>query len=67
MTKQEIREAVADRIGKTHGNKAFVDAIRSGKMDEGLIMTGAFAASGYIRDTYILEKRPEFSGAGVED
>lgn len=43
MTREEIRNIVADHVETTHGNPEFIRQIRSGDQDDGPFMVGALA------------------------
>ena len=48
MTKQEIRELLADTL--QHENKDFLDSIRRGEQDDGPFMTGALIVAAAMQN-----------------
>ena len=48
MTKQEIRELLADTL--PHENKDFLDSIRRGEQDDGPFMTGALIVAAAMQN-----------------
>ena len=55
MTIEEIRNIVADHVGKTHGNEEFIRQIRDGLQDDGPFMQAAKA----VYEAYEAKLHPE--------
>jgi len=58
MDDTQLRELVAEEVGKTHGNKEFVRQIAEGGQDDGPYMQAAFA----VRNWFLKEMMPPENG-----